>query len=112
MAGRDVREDAVLPQPRCGRRNVIPVVDLLRLLLAQGVREDVVELLRCEPERIVALRRVSERWKERLDLRQGLHPNTFGRGAVDRDGCGAEAAVEEQLHEDSAERMPHDDRWL
>jgi len=30
-----------------------------------------VELLRCEPERVVVLRRVSERWKERLDLRQG-----------------------------------------
>ena len=53
--------------------------------------------------------RVGERWEDGLDLRQRLHADALGRRAVDRDAGGAEATVEQELSEGSAERVAHDE---
>jgi hypothetical protein len=57
VPGPDVGDETVGPDPvpRCG--DVVALVDLQRFLFAQGVGEGVMELLRGEADRLVAVRR-------------------------------------------------------
>jgi hypothetical protein len=55
----DVRERAA-PEDPAGGGDVVTLVQSARLLLVEGVREDVAPLLEREPDRLVAVRRILE----------------------------------------------------
>src|SRR5256886_14460209 len=86
----------------------IALADLVRLFLAQGVRERIVELLLVEPA--VLLERVREKWGGRLEgrERQGADaPDGRRSGAHSR---GAEPPGEQDLGKPAPARVGHGGR--
>jgi hypothetical protein len=108
-AGLEVGQEAVPDEP-ARRRDVVALVDLVGLLLAEGVGERVVELLARERHRAVAVGRVLERGERRLDLLERDLADALGRRGVDRHARSPEAAVEQHLRQQTAVRVAHQDR--
>lgn len=109
--GVEVREGA-LEQHAGGAGDVVPVVDLLRLLLGQRVGEGVAELLRRERHGFVAVEGIPEHGPRRPQRRQRQPQHPLDGPRVDRDARRAHPAVQQQLREGAAEGVPHDDRRL
>ena len=91
------------------RRDVVAVIQRARLGLGEGVRERLVPLLARERDGTLALRDVEEYRCKGPQLVRWGGAHALGRRRVERNARGADAAVEEQLHESAAGRVPNED---
>ena len=99
-----------LEEHAAGAGHGVPLPDRLRLLRAHRVGEGVVELLGREQHRAVVVERALEDREGRLELGGREREDALGGGRVDRHAGDAVAAVEQQLGEEAAEGVAHDDR--
>jgi hypothetical protein len=76
---------------------VVALVDRVRLLAGEGVRERVVELLRAERRGVAAVEGLAEHGPARPDGRERQVRNAPDRAGRDADARGAEPAGEQQL---------------
>src|SRR3989442_4929107 len=60
--------------------------------------------------RLVKIGRVLKRWPGHLELGEGKDQDAFHWCRLDCDAGGAQSAVEQYLRDQTADRMPHDDR--
>ena len=91
-------------------RDVVALVDGLRVRLAERVGEAPVELLVRQRREVVLAERVLQRRPGGAKRRERQLEHALRRGRVERDRRRAETAVREQLREQPAERVPDDDR--
>ena len=104
-----VRERRLEERPVRPRDVVLPV-DRVRLLLAERVREAPSKLLLGQRAQAVAVERILQRRETRTQRRRRQQHHALRRPRSDRDSGDTEAAVEQELREDPAERVADDDR--
>src|SRR5918998_438266 len=109
VSGREVRKHPV-PHEAPRRGDVVALVDLLGVLLGEGVGEGVVELLFCEAHRPHSVGGVPKHGEGGPYLRDRHHPYTLGRHGVYGHADGPVAVVEHDLGERPTEGVAHDDR--
>lgn len=99
-----------LEERRAGGRHGEGLVELVGLLLAHGIREAEAELLVGERDRPVAVSRVLEHRKRRLQRRQGQGKHTAERRRVDGDGDRGQSPAGQDLGQQPAEGVADDGR--
>src|ERR687889_2133575 len=109
VTGREVRKHPI-PHEAPRRGDVVALVDLLGVLLGEGVGEGVVELLFGEAHRPHSVGGVPKHGEGGPYLRYGHHPHALGGHRVYGDSCGPVAVVEQDLGERPTEGVAHDDR--
>jgi hypothetical protein len=87
-------------------------VDGARLIDRHRVDEGEPELREAPPDDLPPAERDHEDPAERQERRRLEREDALRRSRIDRDACGAQPAVEQQLDEQTAERMADEDRGL
>src|ERR1700761_2778324 len=100
-----------LEERQAGRGNGEFLVQLLRLLFADRVGEGVAELVICQRDRAVPVRRVAERRRRGPQRRDWQRQHAAEWRRVDRHGHRRQAPAGQDLGEQSAERVPDDNRF-
>src|SRR2546423_745493 len=98
-----------IPENAVRGRNLISVIDFLRFSGIELVGEGVVELTRSKRRSRAVAEWISQNWESHANRGERQHRYSGRLRRVDENSSGAEAAVDEHLHDEPTERMAHDD---
>src|SRR5713101_2262744 len=101
-----------LEERHAGCRHGVCLVQLLRFVLADGIRESVAELVVSKGDGTIDVERVAEDGRPRLQRRERQRKHATEGPWVDRHRCCREAASGDDLNEKAPEGMPNDGRLV